>query len=131
MRVGNLADSRLISRTLGPHRICAFASPAYLAKRGTPLELSDLADHDCVNFRYQSSGQVLRWPFSVGDRMVESAIRSPVPFRWDGAFVILRSKDRSLRQLLRVRGVRVSQISPVAPVKPADSLASHSVWSMG
>ena len=44
VRVGNLADSRLISRTLGPHRLCAFASPAYLAKRGPPRELSDLAD---------------------------------------------------------------------------------------
>lgn len=71
VRVGNLADSRLISKTLGPHRIAAFASPTYLARRGTPLELSDLAHHDCVNFRYQSSGQALRWPFSVDGKVVE------------------------------------------------------------
>jgi DNA-binding transcriptional LysR family regulator len=78
VRVGNLADSRLISRTLGPHRICAFASPAYLAKRGMPLELSDLANHDCVNFRYQSSGQALRWPFHMGDRLVEITPDAPI-----------------------------------------------------
>nr|WP_330208507.1 LysR family transcriptional regulator [Pseudomonas sp. Z13] len=71
VRVGNLTDSRLISKTLAPHRLAAFASPAYLAKRGTPLELSDLAHHDCVNFRYQSSGQALRWPFSVDGIVVE------------------------------------------------------------
>lgn len=71
VRVGNLADSRLISKTLGPHRLAAFASPAYLARRGTPLELSELAHHDCVNFRYQSSGQALRWPFSVDGKVVE------------------------------------------------------------
>ncbi|SEJ82006.1 DNA-binding transcriptional regulator, LysR family [Sphingobium sp. AP50] len=71
IRVGDLADSRLISRQLTPHRLCAFASPAYLAARGTPQHPDELAQHECVNFRYQSSGQTLRWPFKIGDRIVE------------------------------------------------------------
>lgn len=78
VRVGNPADSRLISRTLAPHRLAAFAAPAYLAKHGTPLELSDLAQHECVNFRYQSSGQPLRWPFNVGERLVELSPQAKV-----------------------------------------------------
>jgi DNA-binding transcriptional LysR family regulator len=71
IRVGELADSRLISRQLVPHRICAFASPDYLARRGTPTHPDELINHDCVNFRFQSSGQMFRWPFLVGDRLVE------------------------------------------------------------
>lgn len=71
VRVGNLADSRLVSRPLAPHRVCTFASPAYLAKHGKPLSIDDLANHDCVNFRYQSTGQALRWPFQVGEQIVE------------------------------------------------------------
>lgn len=71
IRVGDLADSRLISRQLAPHRICAFASPDYLARRGTPLHPDDLVNHDCVNFRFQSSGQTFRWPFLIGDRLIE------------------------------------------------------------
>ncbi|WP_207460425.1 LysR family transcriptional regulator [Azospirillum sp. SYSU D00513] len=71
IRVGDLADSRLISRQLAPQRLCAFASPAYLARRGTPRHPEDLVGHDCVNFRYQSSGQSLRWPFRVGERVLE------------------------------------------------------------
>lgn len=71
VRVGNLADSRLVSRPLAPHRICTFASPQYLARKGWPRDIADLANHDCVNFRYQSTGQALRWPFQVGDRLVE------------------------------------------------------------
>lgn len=71
VRVGNLADSRLVSRPLAPHRICTFASPEYLARRGWPRDIEDLANHDCINFRYQSTGQALRWPFQVGDRLVE------------------------------------------------------------
>lgn len=71
IRVGDLVDSRLIALSLAPHRVCAFASPAYLARRGTPLHPDELIEHDCVNFRYQSSGQPLRWPFRVGDRLLE------------------------------------------------------------
>ena len=35
IRIGDLADSNLISRGLAPTRVSAFASPAYLAARGT------------------------------------------------------------------------------------------------
>jgi DNA-binding transcriptional LysR family regulator len=73
IRVGNLADSRLSSRRLGPHRVCAFASPVYLAAQGTPRSLDDLAKHRCVGLRFASTGQVLRWPFQVGRRQVEVA----------------------------------------------------------
>ncbi|MFE1603273.1 LysR family transcriptional regulator [Methylobacterium sp. ID0610] len=71
IRVGDLADSRLISRYLAPHRLCAFASPAYLQRHGTPQHPDDLARHKCVNFRFQSTGQALRWPFRIGSRTVE------------------------------------------------------------
>lgn len=71
IRVGDLADSRLISRSLAPHQICAFASPDYLARRSTPQRPEDLARHECVNFRFQSSGQTFRWPFMIGERPLE------------------------------------------------------------
>ena len=71
IRLGDLADSNLISRAFAPVRISAFASPAYLAARGTPQRPEDLRGHDCVNFRYQTSGQTLRWLFKVGSRSVE------------------------------------------------------------
>jgi DNA-binding transcriptional LysR family regulator len=71
VRIGDLADSRLMSRRLGPHRLCCFASPDYLARRGTPMHPDELVAHDTVNLRYQSSGQMLRWPFTIDGRVVE------------------------------------------------------------
>ncbi|MGY3117342.1 DNA-binding transcriptional LysR family regulator [Bradyrhizobium sp. S3.14.4] len=71
IRVGDLGDSRLISKHLAPHRVCAFASPEYLKRRGTPVHPDELVEHDCINFRYQSSGQSLRWPFKDGERVLE------------------------------------------------------------
>jgi DNA-binding transcriptional LysR family regulator len=71
IRVGELTDSRLISRKLAPHRVCAFASPCYLEERGVPTTYEELADHDCINFRYQHTGQALRWHFQTGTRIHE------------------------------------------------------------
>lgn len=78
VRIGELADSRLLSRKLAPHLLCCFASPAYLAARGTPSHPNELAAHDTVNLRYQSTGHVLHWPFRIGDRDIELAPQSGI-----------------------------------------------------
>ncbi|KUY99854.1 MULTISPECIES: LysR family transcriptional regulator [unclassified Burkholderia] len=46
IRIGKLADSNLVARTLtaNHHLICA--SPAYLARRGVPAHPGDLLEHD-------------------------------------------------------------------------------------
>jgi DNA-binding transcriptional LysR family regulator len=48
VRIGRLADSSLIVRRLAPIRRLAAASPADLARRGTPAGPEDLAGHDCL-----------------------------------------------------------------------------------
>ncbi|PZU00350.1 MAG: LysR family transcriptional regulator [Brevundimonas sp.] len=71
VRIGEPADSRLLWRRLAPYRLCAFASPGYLAERGEPGRPNDLEGHDTVNLRYQSTGQSYRWPFRIGEREIE------------------------------------------------------------
>jgi DNA-binding transcriptional LysR family regulator len=46
-----LADSSLMVRRLGAIDVQLFASPTYLARRGTPRAPEDLAQHDFVAFR--------------------------------------------------------------------------------
>lgn len=71
VRIGELADSRLLSRRLAPYSLCCYASPAYLTARGAPAHPDDLVGHETVNLRYQSTGQLFRWPFRIGGRDVE------------------------------------------------------------
>ena len=66
VRIGDLPDSRLLSRSLAPHQLCCYASPAYLERRGVPDHPDELAGHETVALRYQSSGQISRWPFRLG-----------------------------------------------------------------
>lgn len=71
IRIGDLADSSLLSRPLSPYRLGCYASPDYLARHGTPQHPDDLIGHETVNLRYQSTGQLFRWPFQIGDKEVD------------------------------------------------------------
>ena len=48
VRLGELPDSSLVSLKLGENRRVCVASPAYLARRGAPHNLADLAQHNCL-----------------------------------------------------------------------------------
>lgn len=71
VRIGELADSRLLSRKLPPYRLCCFAAPSYLAARGIPMRPDGLERHETVTLRYQNTGQISRWPFMAGEREIE------------------------------------------------------------
>jgi len=58
IRVGPLPDSALVARPLAPYRLMICASPAYLARRGTPATPADLARHECLLF---SPASLTRW----------------------------------------------------------------------
>jgi DNA-binding transcriptional LysR family regulator len=50
IRIGSLADSRLVARRLCANRRFLVASPAYLERAGTPETVEDLARHQFVLF---------------------------------------------------------------------------------
>ena len=62
IRSGDLPDSRLVSRPLNRFRLLLYASPAYLARHGTPELARDLERHTVIRFRHPSSGKLLAWP---------------------------------------------------------------------
>ncbi len=50
IRIGPLPDSALIAKPLAPYRLMICASPAYLARRGTPGTPEALSQHECLSF---------------------------------------------------------------------------------
>ncbi|OWV75235.1 LysR family transcriptional regulator [Rhizobium sp. R634] len=64
IRIGAIpaaTDSRLVSRVIASDRARLCASPAYLAERGEPRDLDDLAAHDCLFFASRNQRQGWRF----------------------------------------------------------------------
>jgi len=75
------ADSRLVARRLEDAPLVVVATPAYLARRGTPQVPEDLAGHECIQFELASSGRRPRWSFRRDGRELE--------LETDGSFTCL------------------------------------------
>jgi DNA-binding transcriptional LysR family regulator len=63
-RTGDVADSTLITRTMGTFRQVIVGSPAYFARRGVPTAPEQLRDHACLQHRFPTTGKLRRWPLS-------------------------------------------------------------------
>ena len=74
IRIGKLSDSSLVARKLAEARLNICASPAYLASRGTPKQLSDLAQHDCLGYTLSSSTGSSQWSFG-GDGSTKVSVQ--------------------------------------------------------
>ncbi|MBV4492408.1 LysR family transcriptional regulator [Pseudomonas oryzicola] len=60
-----LGDSAaLVQRGLRPFRMFACASPAYLARKGTPLHPEQLVDHDCLGYLFSDRMTDKLWRFT-------------------------------------------------------------------
>ncbi|MGY2047292.1 LysR family transcriptional regulator [Methylobacterium sp. JK268] len=66
VRFGPLADSPLTARRLGETGRTVVASPAYLARAGTPRVPADLAVHNCLDFSFRRIEP--GWPFREDGR---------------------------------------------------------------
>jgi DNA-binding transcriptional LysR family regulator len=70
IRIGALADTSAIATRVGALKRIAVAAPAYLARRGRPKSLHDLATHDVIAFAGMDG--IERWRFEGG---AEAAIK--------------------------------------------------------
>lgn len=76
VRSGALTDDRLIARPLKRARMLAAASPAYLARRGTPREPRELQDHQLLAFSAWGRDHV--WRFTRLGETVPVPVRGPL-----------------------------------------------------
>lgn len=77
VRIGALRDSSLIARRVDQQGLLLCASPAYLAQRGSPRRIEDLARHQAVVFRRPSSGRDRPWQLR---RRGEALELTPTPY---------------------------------------------------
>ncbi|MCS0603657.1 LysR family transcriptional regulator [Streptomyces sp. LP11] len=128
VHVGTPPDSALRMRRLAENRRVPCAAPSYLAERGTPARIEDLADHDCIVLREKESDFAL-WRFGNEDSprhvRVQGSLSSndgDIATSWalEGRGVIMRSEWHVRPHLERGELVRVL---PHVPTPAADIYA--------
>lgn len=65
IRIGRLKDSSLVARRLAPCRLAVCGAPAYLAARGRPTTVAELARHDCLGYTLPTAASAERWLFGA------------------------------------------------------------------
>ncbi|MDF3888937.1 LysR substrate-binding domain-containing protein [Cupriavidus basilensis] len=99
IRVGDEIAPHHIARRLGDNRRVLCASPAYLARRGRPRTLADLASHDCLVIKERDHPFGV-WKLRNGNAEQTVKVTGPlssnngeIVVRWamDGRGIVLRS----------------------------------------
>lgn len=76
IRSGDLVDSRLMSRRLGPFRFVLCAAPGYLERKGRPEKLLDLELHDCLRYRFVTTGKIMDWTLTSDPEITQLRLNS-------------------------------------------------------
>lgn len=71
LRVGELDDGDYVARKIGNIKITTCASPAWLAKHGTPETLDDLYKHQAINWINNNSRKIQPWTFTTPEGIAE------------------------------------------------------------
>lgn len=88
LRAGPLTDNALIARKVADMRFATCASPAYLARHGTPLHPSDLRQgHHAVSYFKATSGRRYPFLFTRNGEEVEVEVPFQLAVNEGGAFV--------------------------------------------
>jgi DNA-binding transcriptional LysR family regulator len=64
IRLGTPQDSRLVAYMLEDAPVGVFCTPAYLRKKGTPQSISELEEHDCIQYISPNTGRPMQWLFN-------------------------------------------------------------------
>ncbi|MDZ5454946.1 LysR family transcriptional regulator [Azohydromonas lata] len=119
IRFGAPPDTRVIARHIAPNRRLLCASPAYLAKHGTPKVPNDLTQHNCIGIRQgEEAYGVWRLSSGRGRNAVTEAVKTrgnlttndgEIAVNWalDGHGILMRAEWDIERYLQSGRLVQV------------------------
>lgn len=101
LRVGQLQDSALIGRQVGSMRFLTCATPAYLARYGTPASIADLQGHRSVVHFSGRTGRAFDWDFIVDNEVLKVEMGGPIAVNDADAYVCCVLQGLGLAQTAR------------------------------
>ncbi|MCO5149721.1 MULTISPECIES: LysR family transcriptional regulator [unclassified Shinella] len=100
IRLGESLDAHMIAVPITPPmQMAIVGSPGYLERHGIPETPQDLKHHNCLSYRFTSSGTIDRWSFITPDAEARTVVYEP-----DGN-AIFNDDDSMLRAALQGVGL--------------------------
>jgi DNA-binding transcriptional LysR family regulator len=78
VRFERLLEPGLVARKIANVPMTLCVSPDYLARRGRPQRLEELADHNCLFYRFPHDGRIWKWRFEVDGEQREPDIKPQI-----------------------------------------------------
>jgi DNA-binding transcriptional LysR family regulator len=76
IRIQQQLEDGMIARRIATAQSVFCAAPSYLDKAGRPTEPEALSEHDCLLFRVQVDGRLLRWSFVRDGVRFDATVRA-------------------------------------------------------
>ena len=79
VRLGKKLDKDMVAQELGDHlEMMVVASADYLKRNGTPKTPQELANHQCLTYRWPTDGSLYRWEFERNGESLEIEVKGPL-----------------------------------------------------
>ena len=131
LRVGPLAASSLVARPLGLIELINCASPAYLARHGTPRGPHELAGHEVVDYVSPTSGRSAPWEWVVDGETHTMQPRSRVSANNADTYIACALAGLGLIQIPAfdvLHHLRAGELVPLMPDAQAAPMPVHLVY---
>ncbi|WP_025600767.1 LysR family transcriptional regulator [Burkholderia sp. WSM2230] len=102
IQLGELPDSTLVARQLGTLEHVTCASPAYLARYGTPTDLDDLRGHVAVNCMSPHNGREVAFDFEVDGEAQSVKVNGYIKVSDEQAYLTCGLQGHGLIQPARI-----------------------------
>ena len=131
LRIGRLADTSFMARKIGEDKRLICATPAYLARHGTPVRPEELTLHACIGGGPARS-HLDRWPFRIDGAVREIEVSGPCSVN-DGEMQLrLALQDVGIVRLTRLtvaQAVRAGElVSLLEPFSADEPVPIHAVY---
>ena len=130
IRIGNLADSSLVSRRLANSHAVLCASPAYLEKHGMPTKPEELTHHQTISYSYLPTGDV--WHFQSikdGERAIPVKARMHTNNGDTIRAVVLAGQGIALQPIFQVGpDIKEGRLVTFLPEWSGPSFGIHAVY---
>ena len=85
VRLGEQVAKDMIAVRIGPDlQMAAVATPAYFTRKGRPRIPQDVAQHDCINLRFETLGGLYVWEFEKDGRALNVRVEGQLVFNKSG-----------------------------------------------